>query len=80
MECVDFSLIHDRYNILLAVIYRPPDSSVLQFANELAAYLPFKSANKNAQSQCIFRLQNCIEDIQTWMSFNFVKLNEDKTE
>ena len=39
MECVDFSLNLDRYNILLAVIYRPPDSSVLQFANELAAYM-----------------------------------------
>ena len=39
MECVDFSLNLDRYSILLAVIYRPPDSSVLQFANELAAYM-----------------------------------------
>ena len=39
MECVDFSLNLDRCNILLAVIYRPPDSSVLQFANELAAYM-----------------------------------------
>ena len=39
MECVDFSLNLDRYNILLAVIYRPPNSSVLQFANELAAYM-----------------------------------------
>ena len=39
MECVDFSLNLDRHNILLAVIYRPPNSSVLQFANELAAYM-----------------------------------------
>ena len=39
MECVDFSLNLNRYNILLAVIYRPPDTSVLQFANELAGYV-----------------------------------------
>ena len=39
MECVDFSLNLNRCNILLAVIYRPPDTSVLQVANELAAYM-----------------------------------------
>ena len=39
MECVDFNLNLDRHNILLAIIYRPPDTSVLQFANELAAYM-----------------------------------------
>ena len=39
MECVDFNLNLDRYNILLAVIYRPPDTSGLHFANELAAYM-----------------------------------------
>ena len=26
------------------------------------------------------KLQKCIKDIRTWMSFNFLKLNEDKTE
>ena len=26
------------------------------------------------------KLQECIEDVQTWMSCNFLKLNEDKTE
>ena len=39
IECVDFNLNLDRHNSLLAVIYRPPDTSVLQFANELAAYM-----------------------------------------
>ena len=34
MECVDFNLNLDRHNILLAVIYRPPNTSVLPFANE----------------------------------------------
>ena len=39
MECVDFNLNLNRHNILLAVIYRPPDTSVLKFANELAVYM-----------------------------------------
>ena len=39
MECVDCNLNLDRHNILLAVIYRPPDTSVLKFANELAVYM-----------------------------------------
>ena len=39
MECVDFNLNLDRHNILLTVMYRPPDTSVLKFANELAVYM-----------------------------------------
>ena len=39
VECVDFNLNLDRHNILLAVFYRPPDTSVLHFANELAVYM-----------------------------------------
>ena len=39
MECVDFNLNLNRHNIQLAVIYRPPDTSVLKFANELAVYM-----------------------------------------
>ena len=39
MECVDFNLNCNRHNILLAVIYRPSDTSVLKFANELAVYM-----------------------------------------
>ena len=36
MQCLDFNLNLNRHNILLAVINRPPDTSVLLFANELA--------------------------------------------
>ena len=50
------------------------------YADDQQVYLSFKPANKNVQSQCMTKLQNCIEDIRTWMSFNFLKLNDDKTE
>ena len=51
MECVDFTLNLNKHNILLAVIYRPPDTSVLQFANELAAYM---ERNINTTREQIF--------------------------
>ena len=38
-ECVDFNLNLDRHNILLGVIYWSPDTSLLQFDTELAAYM-----------------------------------------
>ena len=59
MECVDFSLNLDRYNILLALIYRPPDSSVLQFANELAAYME-KNINTTGEQIIVGDLNVCI--------------------
>ena len=56
IECVDFSLNLDRYNILLAVNYRPPDSSVLQFANELAAYMEKISAQLESKSLLVISI------------------------
>ena len=50
------------------------------YADDQQVYLSFKPTHKGAQSQCMTKLQECIEDVQTWMSFNFLKLNEDKTE
>ena len=68
------------YTTPLGDICRAHDILFHLYANDQQVYLSFKPANKNAQSQCMTKLQNCIEDIQTWMSFNFLKLNEDKTE
>ena len=68
------------YTTPLGDICRAHDILFHLYANDHQVYLSFKPANKNAQSQCMTKLQNCIEDIRTWMSFNFLKLNEDKTE
>ena len=64
----------------LGDICRAHDILFHLYANGQQVYLSFKPANKNAQSQCMTKLQNCIEDTWTWMSFNFLMLNEDKTE
>ena len=34
----------------------------------------------NSVQDAIFRLQNCISDVSSWMSKNTLKINEDKTE
>ena len=36
MECTDFKINLDRTPYLLTIVYRPPNTSVLQFAMELA--------------------------------------------
>ena len=68
------------YTTPLGDICRAHDILFHLHADDQQVYLSFKPTNKNAQSQCMTKLQNCIEDIRTWMSFNFLKLNDDKTE
>ena len=68
------------YTTPLGDICRAHDILFHLYADDQQVYLSFEPANKNAQSQCMTKLQNCIEDIRTWMSFNFLKLNDDKTE
>ena len=59
------------YTTPLGDICRAHDILFHLYADDQQVYLSFKPANKNAQSQCMTKLQNCIEDIQTWMSYNF---------
>ena len=40
---------------------------------------PHKNNTVN-QDTCIKNLENCLEDIRAWMSLNYLKLNESKTE
>ena len=43
------------------------------------SFHPHKNYTVN-QETCIKNLENCLEDIRAWMSLNFLKLNESKTE
>ena len=68
------------YTTPLGVICRAHDIYFQLYADDQQVYLSLKPAHKDAQSQCMTKLQKCIEDVQTWVSFNILKLNEDKTE
>ena len=53
------------YTTPLGDICRAQDILFHLYADDQQVYLSFKPANKNknAQSQCMTKLQNCIEDI-----------------
>ena len=36
--------------------------------------------DSNPQEECLKRPQACVEDVKSWMTFNLLKLNGDKTE
>ena len=42
--------------------------------------MTFKPGVPNSKSNCISRIEKCIEEINIWMSQNLLKLNSDKTE
>ena len=52
------------------------------YADDGQNYVSFRPQYHNTVNQdtSIKNLENCLEDIRTWMSINFLKLNENKTE
>ena len=52
------------------------------YADDSQNYMSFRPQYHNTVNQdtSIKILENCLEDIRTWMSLNFLKLNEKKTE
>ena len=52
------------------------------YADDSQNYMSFRPQYHNTVNQdtSIKNLENCLEDIRTWMSLNFPKLNENKTE
>ena len=53
-----------------------------RYAHVSQNYMSFQPQYHNTvnQDSSIKNLENCLEDIRTWMSLNFLKLNENKTE
>ena len=43
-------------------------------------YLSFKPSVANSRETCITNLQNCIDEIRSWMRVNLLKLNDSKME
>ena len=47
------------------------------YADDTQLYLGFKPSNEASTKQ---KMEACIQDIRVWMAFNFLKLNDSKTE
>ena len=50
------------------------------YADDQQTYLSFKPSVGNSRETCITNLQNCIDEIRSWMRVNLLKLNDSKME
>jgi hypothetical protein len=50
------------------------------YADDSQIYCSFKTANKTNQAETANRFKKCLNDIESWMKDNMLKLNTDKTE
>ena len=69
---------------LLHSLYRPLESiitahglSCMKYADDTQLYISFNVKNQDC---AITKIENCTKDIKTWMSSNFLVLNDSKTE
>ena len=73
---------------ILFTIYTAPIGDICRnnhvefhlYADDTQLYLSFKPSKPNSKLDCITRIENCINEINVWMTKNLLKLNSDKTE
>ena len=69
-------ILFSLYLLPLGLIFSKHGIPFHFYADDMQIYLPLKKNSKNQ----IELLRNCIYDIKSWLSLNFLKLNEEKTE
>ena len=73
---------------ILFTIYTAPIGDICRnkhvefhlYADNTQLYLSFKPSILNSKLDCITRIENCIYEINVWMTQNLLKLNSNKTE
>ena len=73
-------LLFTLYTTPLGNICRRHEVLFQLYADDQQVYLSFRPNQEAAQDRCITTIQNCIEEVRSWMRANMLKLNEDKTE
>ena len=68
------------YVLPLCYIIKKYGISYHTYADDTQLYLSFKNNSAESEAYHIGRIQTCIKEIRLWMSQNFLKLNENKTE
>jgi hypothetical protein len=69
-----------RYSRPIGKIARKHELSFHLYADDTQLYVTFNPSNPLDQEHAIVKIQNCIGEIKDWMTSNFLKLNDDKTE
>ena len=72
---------------ILFTIYTAPIGDICRnnhvefhlYADDTQIYLSFKPSISNSKFDSIARIENCINEINIWMTQNLLKLNSDKT-
>ena len=73
---------------ILFVLYKGPLADILRFheikfhfyTNDTQLYISFSTNNDMELTNSITKIEECLSDIDKWMSINRLKLNKDKTE
>ena len=50
------------------------------YADDTQLYLSFRPDSTTSQDKAVFSMERCISDIRAWMTNNYLKLNDTKTE
>ena len=69
-----------RYSDPIGVIARKHGLSFHLYADDTQLYVTVSPIDKINQIQAITKTESCIVDIKAWMTSNFLKFNENKTE
>ena len=70
------------------ILYTKPLTSIAKkhnvnihlYADDTQLYVPFNPCNSGESLEAMKRLECCIEEIRTWMTENYLCLNDGKTE
>ena len=68
------------YTVPLAKTYRKHHIFYHLYADDIQLYLTFKPNRNGSKEECIYSLENCMNEIRNWMCINLLKLNDWKTE
>ena len=69
-----------RYSAPIGAIARKHNLSFHLYADDTQLYVTFSPKDKSDMEAAIAKVEGCITDIKGWMSSNFLKLNDEKTE
>ena len=50
------------------------------YADDTQLYLSFRPDSTTSQDKAVFSMERCISDIRAWMTNNYLKLSDTKTE